>query len=189
MTKADVIAEQSSLPARARDSVDRVLDAWRRERPDLEFSPWAVTRRIERLSRRLHYTEQTYEPFGLNRGAVEVLATLRSNGPDYRLSPTVLCQFSLVTSATMTNRLDRLEQEGLVRRLPDPTDRRALLVELTPKGHGLIDQVITSVMRHRAEQVAALRPDEQNLLAGLLRKLLLSLDGPDPRAETEPTHG
>jgi DNA-binding MarR family transcriptional regulator len=163
--------------------VDRVLEAWERERPDLDFSPWAVTRRIERLSRRLHYTEQTYEPFGLNRAMVEVLATLRSHGPTHRLSPTTLCQLSLVTSATMTNRLDRLEQEGLVRRLPDPNDRRALLVELTPKGLALIDEVISAVMVQRAQQVSALDQGEQRLLAELLRKLLLSLDAPDPRAE------
>lgn len=158
------------------DAVDAQLDRWARERADLDFSPWAITRRVDRLSRLLHYTAQMYEPFGLNRGGVEVLAALRSHGPEYRLSPTTLCQLSLVTSATMTNRLDRLEQEALVRRRPDPSDRRALFVELTDKGRSLIDEVISSVLARRAEQISALSREEREVLEQLLRKLLISLD-------------
>ena len=190
MAKTELRAAPGAASTQAeKDSVDRVLDAWKRERPDLDFSPWAVTRRLDRLSRRLHYTEQMYEPFGLNRGGVEVLAALRSNGAGRSLSPTVLCQLSLVTSATMTNRLDRLEQDGLLRRRPDPTDRRGLLVELTPKGRALIDELITSVVARRADQISGLDPDEQDQLAELLRKLLLSVEGPDPSPASEPTHG
>ena len=100
---------------------------------------------------------------------------LRQSGIDHPLSPTTLCRWTLVTSATMTNRLDRLEADGLVRRLPDPTDRRALLVEMTPRGAELIDEVLTSVMATRHRQVAALTAEEQETLAHLLRKLLLSL--------------
>jgi DNA-binding MarR family transcriptional regulator len=156
--------------------VDRVLEAWNRERPDLDFSPWAVTRRIEWLSHRLHYSEQFYEPFGLNRGSVEVLTMLRQSSPDHQLSPTALCRGTMVTSATMTNRLDRLEQDGLVRRLPDPTDRRALLVQITPHGTELIDEVLSWVMVVRHRQIEALTPDEQTTLANLQRKLVVSLD-------------
>jgi DNA-binding MarR family transcriptional regulator len=159
------------------DTVDRLLAAWSRERPDLDFTSWSVTRRIDRLSRQLHYSQQLYEPYSLNRGGVEVLGALRASGSSRPLSPTELCQFSLVSSATMTNRLDRLEQEGLVRRLPDPVDRRALLVELTPKGRGVIDEIVTAVLARRAGQISALDPGEQQTLAALLRKLLLSFEG------------
>jgi DNA-binding MarR family transcriptional regulator len=181
LAKTEPRTADSAVQTEAGDSVDRVLAAWQRERPDLDFSPWAVTRRLDRLSRRLHYTEQMYEPFGLNRGGVEVLAALRSHGPGYQLSPTDLCGLSLVTSATMTNRLDRLEQDELVRRLPDPTDRRALIVEMTPKGREVIDELITAVVARRADQISGLDPDEQLLLAQLLRKLLLSVEGPNPQ--------
>lgn len=116
------------------DEVDRLVAAWRRERPDLDVEPLEVLSRVSRLARhldrarRLAFSEHQLEPWEF-----DVLTSLRRAGAPYQLSPGQLLTQTLVTSGTMTNRIDRLTKKGLVERLPDPSDRRGVLVRLTPR--------------------------------------------------------
>ena len=160
-----------------RDAIDRIIDQWRQERPDLDYSPVEVIGRISRLSQILERgLDETFATFGLNRSGFDVLATLRRSGPPYRLTPTMLFRELLRSSGTMTNRIDRLEQAGLVRRIPDPDDRRGVLVELTPEGLDLLDRVADEHLSNERRLLAGLSSHDQRELAALLRKLLRSLE-------------
>jgi DNA-binding MarR family transcriptional regulator len=159
-----------------KDHVDDLLEPLEAELPKIDFSPWALTLRIQRLANYLHFDETAYEPFGINRAGVDILVHLRQNAPNYRVSPTQLCIALQSKSATMTSRLDKLEQAGLVRRLPDPSDRRALLVELTADGRDLVERVMGSLLQIRADQIHPLSATERRQLVELLRKLSLILE-------------
>lgn len=115
------MTEQVARPARdaidGRDGVDGIVAAWRRERPDLDVAPLEVLSRVSRLSRHLDIARRAaFERFDLEAGEFDVLTALRRCGPPYSLSPSRLASETLVTSGTMTNRLDRLERDGLVQR-------------------------------------------------------------------------
>ena len=164
---------------RPSDAVDTILEQWRRERPDLDISPMGPIGRIKRcaalLERRL---EDAFARFGMSLWEFDVLATLRRSGAPYRLAPTALFSALMVTSGTMTNRLQRLEANGLVRRVPNSQDARSLLVQLTPTGLALIDQVVEA---HVANEHAILAPLPAATLAALdrhLSALLLALESP-----------
>jgi len=159
-----------------KDHVDDLLEPLQAELPNINFSPWRVTLRMQRLANYLHFDETAYEPFGINRAGMDILVHLRQNAPNYRVSPTQLCVALQSKSATMTSRLDKLEQAGHVRRLPDPADRRALLVELTPMGRELVERVMTSLLVMRADQLHMLTPAEQGQLVDLMRKLSLTFE-------------
>jgi len=159
-----------------KDHVDDLLEPLQTELPNLDFSPWALTLRIHRLANYLHFDETAYEPFGINRAGVDILVHLRQNAPHYRVSPTQLCIALQSKSATMTSRLDKLEQAELVRRLPDPSDRRALLVELTAGGRELVERVMASLLQIRTDQIHPLSATERRQLVELLRKLSLVLE-------------
>jgi DNA-binding MarR family transcriptional regulator len=159
-----------------KDHVDDLLEPLQNELPNMDFSPWALTLRIQRLANYLHFDETAYEPFGINRAGVDILVHLRQNAPYYRVSPTQLCIALQSKSATMTSRLDKLEQAELVRRLPDPSDRRALLVELTASGRELVERVMTSLLQIRTDQIHPLSATERRQLVDLLRKLSLVLE-------------
>ena len=159
-----------------KDHVDDLLEPLQTELPNLDFSPWALTLRIQRLANYLHSDETAYEPFGINRAGVDILVHLRQNAPHYRVSPTQLCIALQSKSATMTSRLDKLEQAELVRRLPDPSDRRALLVELTAGGRELVERVMASLLQIRTDQIHPLSATERRQLVELLRKLSLVLE-------------
>jgi len=159
-----------------RDGVDEILEQWRRERPELDPSPIGVVGRVSRLARELELRlERVYREHGLEPGWHDVLATLRRNGPPYRLRPTDFSGQLMITSSGTTKRLDRLEQAGLIARAPDPDDRRGTLISLTPAGHELIDAVTEAHLDNERELLAALGDDEQRRLADLLRKLQLGL--------------
>lgn len=159
-----------------RDGVDEILEQWRAERPDLDHSPVGVVGRISRLARELEARmEVVYREHGLEPGWHDVLATLRRNGPPYRLRPTDFSGQLMITSSGTTKRLDRLEQAGLIARAPDPDDRRGTLISLTPAGHQLIDAVTEAHLDNERALLAALSDDEQRRLADLLRKLQLGL--------------
>ena len=159
-----------------RDGVDAIVEQWKTERPDLDPSPIGIVGRVSRLARELEARlEPVYKAHGLEPGWHDVLATLRRSGPDYRLRPTDLTNASMLTSSGTTKRLDKLEQAGLIRREADPNDRRGTLITLTDAGRALIDSVTAAHLANEAGLIAALDADEQALLAGLLRKLLLSL--------------
>jgi DNA-binding MarR family transcriptional regulator len=162
------------------DHVDRLREAWARERPELDTEPIEIVARVGRLAQRLdRELERVFAEHGLTREGFDVLATLRRSGAPYRLSPTELYRTLMRTSGAMTNRLRRLEDAGLVRRVADAADRRGLLVELTPEGRRVIDRVAPLHLDNERRLVAGLDGDERAALAGLLRKLALSLDDAD----------
>ncbi len=113
----------------------------------------------------------------LDRGQGDVLFTLRRAGPPYRLSPTTLAESLLVTSGTMTNRLDRLEKRGLIRRLPNPKDRRALDIELTDQARELVDRLIGEHVANEQQMLEPLSESERRQLVRITRKLLAHLSG------------
>ncbi len=163
------------------DYVDLIIDEWATERPDLDTSGLSVIGRISRLSRYLERAiETSFKPMGLNSAGFYVLAALRRAGPPYRMSPTELYASLLVSSGAMTNRIDRLEDAGLVTRFPDADDGRSSLVGLTDLGQKVADEVIE---RHAANEIrllSGLSRRQQADLARLLRGLLLAHDDRPP---------
>ena len=128
------------------DLTDRVLGGWRHARPELEVGPLQVTGRLSRIGPLLaRRQESVFSRFGLNRGEVGALSALRIAGPPHRLSPTRLGRGLMLSSAGMTSRIDRLERRGLVRRLPDPDDRRGVIVELTDQGLEVVDTAVAAI--------------------------------------------
>jgi DNA-binding MarR family transcriptional regulator len=157
----------------ARDEVDQILEDWGRERADLDIAPLAVLSRVTRLARHLDRARQTaFAAHDLESWEFDVLAALRRAGPPYELSPGRLVDVTLVTSGTMTNRVDRLEARGLVRRGPDPSDRRGVLVRLTPSGQQAVDGALADLLDRERELLAGLDVAQQDHLADLLRRLL-----------------
>ncbi len=153
------------------DHIDGNIEGWGRVRPDLDVAAWAITQRIGRIAKHIQYQERLYEPFGLNRGGVETIFALR-RAPNHKLSPTQLCDSTLATSATVTARLDKLQDEGLITRRHDTKDRRGIIVQLTPKGRDMADRIVESVVERRSSQMDVLSTDEKATLTVLLRKLL-----------------
>ena len=162
------------------DGVDAIVEQWQRERPDLDTSPIGVIGRISRLSREIERRlEPVYAASGLEPGWYDVLATLRRSGPPYQLRPTDFAATLMLTTSGTTKRLDRLETAGYVTREPDPGDRRAVLIALTPKGRRLVDQAAAEHLADERRILAGLTPAEQRQLAGLLRKLSITLPPQD----------
>jgi DNA-binding MarR family transcriptional regulator len=160
-----------------RDEVDLLVMSWRKERPDLDVSPLQVLSRVSRLAkhldraRRASFAEHALEPWEF-----DVLTTLRRAGEPYELSPGALLRATLVTSGTMTNRIDRLAAARLVRRRPDPDDRRGVLVSLTDLGRERVDAAFADLLRRERELLAGLAPSDQQTLAALLRTILAPFD-------------
>jgi DNA-binding MarR family transcriptional regulator len=171
------------------DHVDSVLAEWRKEAPRLDTSSVAVVARIGRAGALLDRgLNENFARFGLNRASWDALASLRRAGPPFRLSPTELYRSLMRTSGGMTHLVDRLEREGLVERVPDPDDRRGVLVSLTRRGRAVVERVGPSHLETQRRMLAALTKQEQAELARLLRKLLIELEergpgfGPPARA-------
>src|SRR4051812_14485070 len=168
------------MPATGRDhsdEVDRIVDAWSRERADLDFSPLQVLSRVGRLARHLERARRTaFAASDLESWEFDVLAALRRAGSPYQLSPKALLQQTLVSSGTMTNRIDRLVERGLVERRTDPNDGRGILVQMTGQGLSRVDAAITRLVDAEAELLSGLSPTDQERLSGLLRKLSLGFD-------------
>ncbi|MGJ4844233.1 MULTISPECIES: MarR family winged helix-turn-helix transcriptional regulator [unclassified Leifsonia] len=161
----------------ARDEVDRIVDSWLRERPDLDFSPLQVLSRVARLSRHLDRARRTaFDRSDLESWEFDVLAALRRAGAPYQLSPKALLQQTLVSSGTMTNRIDRLVSRELVERRTDPNDGRGILVQMTAQGLTRVDAAITRLVDAESDILVGLSPTEQERLASLLRKLSLGFD-------------
>jgi len=156
-----------------RDEVDDLAEAWARERPDLDLAPVAVFSRLSRLSRHLDLARrEAFTAQGIESWEFDVLAALRRAGAPYELSPGRLLRETLVTSGTMTNRVDRLVARGFVERYPDPEDRRGVLVRLTPEGKDAVDGAFTALLDSERAFLADLTARQQADLADLLRKLL-----------------
>jgi DNA-binding MarR family transcriptional regulator len=159
------------------DEVDAIVAAWQRGRADLELAPLHVLSRITRLARHLDRERRAaFAAHDLESSEFDVLAALRRSGPPYTLSPGQLMAQTLVTSGTMTNRVDRLVDKGLVERLPDPADGRGVQVRLTTDGLARVDDALTSLLGSERELLTVLSSDEQEHLASLLRRVLSPLD-------------
>ena len=155
----------------AEDHVDRIMQQWRRERPEVDVSPQGVIGRLHRVAARL--TEElvrVYAAHGLGEGEFDVLATLRRSGPPYSLTPGELAEQTMVTTGAVSKRVDRCELNGWVARGPDDRDGRARRIALTPAGRGLIDRAFTAHMENEHRLVAMLEPGDRALLADLLRR-------------------
>jgi DNA-binding MarR family transcriptional regulator len=162
------------------DLTDRVLGGWRDARPELEVGALQVTARLSRIGPLLaRRQEAVFERFGLNRGEVGALSALRIAGPPHRLSPTRLGKGLMLSSAGVTSRIDRLERRGLVRRLPDPDDRRGVIVELTDQGLEVVDAAVAALAISDRDLMERLGPEEVAQFEALLRKFLGGLELPD----------
>jgi len=155
------------------DEVDGLLAAWQRERPDLDVAPMAVLSRVSRLARHLDRARRAaFAAHGIEAHEFDVLAALRRAGPPYELSPGRLLRETLVGSGTMTNRLDRLQARGLVRRHPDPSDGRRVRVRLTAAGRRRLDSAVTDLIHRERELLAGLPARERDRLARSLAAVL-----------------
>jgi DNA-binding MarR family transcriptional regulator len=165
------------------DEVDRLVEAWRTERPDLNVEPLHVLSRVSRLSRHLDRARRAvFAAHEFESWEFDVLTALRRAGRPYQLSPGQLLRATLVTSGTMTNRIDRLAAAGLVQRHPDPLDKRGVQVRLTDAGRTRVDAAFGDLLDRERELLGELSPVERRQLAGLLRTLLVPFDSVDGRA-------
>lgn len=159
------------------DEVDRIVGAWNAQRPDLDFSPLEVLSRMDRLSRHLDRARRdVFRRSDIETWEWDVLSALRRAGAPFQLSPKQLLQQTLVSSGTMTNRIDRLVGRRFVRRVADPGDGRSVLVTLTDDGRVRVDAAITRLVDVEADLLKALSRADRDRMASLLRKLSLSFD-------------
>lgn len=163
------------------DGVDKVIEEWHEERPDIDVSSMGIISRIWRIARRLEKKrERDLAEWNTDRGTVDILSMLRRSGEPYRRTAGDLTKHSLITAGGVSQRLEKLERGGLITRHVDTGDRRRVEVQLTDKGIALIDGVFGDVMeRDTANLDEALSPAEREMLMILLRKLLLSLEPDD----------
>lgn len=170
------------------DSVSSMIDDWHLARPDLDPSPLEILARVNRLSTMLiKRSERWLEPLGLTWESFSLIVTLRRVGAPYELRPGELLAVSLLTSGAITNRIDRVEQQGLVERLRDPNDRRGVVVRLTPAGRKLADQSIALHFEQLQPLMSTLNKTEFKTASTLLEKLLVGLEEQtQPEAEPVP---
>ncbi|GAA4284819.1 MarR family transcriptional regulator TamR [Brevibacterium daeguense] len=162
------------------DEVDRIVSAWRHERPDLDVSPMEILSRVSRLAKQLDKARKaTFHNHGLEVWAFDVLSALRRSGEPYQLSPTRLIGEMMVTSGTMTNRIDRLVSAGWVSRHPDPADRRGVLVRLTEAGKQKVDDALAELLVLERELLADLTAPQKRRLTELLRVLSTGFEHDD----------
>jgi len=163
------------------DEVDDLVAGWRAERPDLDVGPLQVLSRVSRLARHLDRARSAaFAGHGLQAWEFDVLSALRRQGSPYQLSPGALLRATLVTSGTMTNRIDRLAEAGLVSRRQDPQDKRGVLVALTERGRAVADAALADLLLREQELLGRLDSDQRAALADLLRVLLAPLDAARP---------
>jgi DNA-binding MarR family transcriptional regulator len=156
-----------------RDRLDEKLEVWKREIPALDVLTEGIVERIQVLARYFDRSmDETLAEFGLDGRLYWMIGNLRYPGPPYRRSPGELAESMHLSSGAMTNRLDRAEAAGLIRRLPDPNDRRAQLIEPTEKGHAEWDRLVGAQAQREALFASALSDDEKATLHGLLRRLM-----------------
>jgi len=159
------------------DHLDHIVEQWRRERPDLNVAPLAL---MGRLLRAADLADAAFADglagYELGPGWFDLMAALRRAGSPYELNPTQLMRETMISSGGMTKRLDRLTEAGLVRRRPDPDDRRGTLVQLTPRGVALIDAALETHIANEDRVLSSLNASERRSLDALLRKLLEGLE-------------
>jgi DNA-binding MarR family transcriptional regulator len=154
------------------DHVDLILKQWRLVRPDLDPSPMGIIGRISRLSRAFERSiAGVLAEYDLSPDEFDVLATLRRAGKPFALKPSQLSNSTMVTSGTMTHRLDKLASRAMIERRADPNDRRGLVIKLTAKGRRLVDRAVTAHLGNEAQLLASLSGEQRSALSGLLRLL------------------
>ncbi len=159
------------------DQIEKIIEQWKTERPELDTEPMAVIGRLQRIARHLSLgMAKTFEKFGLNGASFDVLATLRRSGVPYAMTPTDLMQSMMITSGTMTNRIDQLEKRQLVERLSNPQDGRGFLIKLTNTGFKLIDNVVGQHIETQSSLTAGLNGTQKKQLNQLLSAFLASLE-------------
>jgi DNA-binding MarR family transcriptional regulator len=164
-------------PQTPRDEVDRLVAAWQLVLPDLDVSPLEILSRIGRLARHLDRARRlAFSAHDLEPWEFDVLAALRRAGPPYQLSPGALLPATMVTSGTMTNRIDRLSEAGLVTRLPDEADRRGVWVRLTDEGRRRVDAALIDLLASERAILAGLSEPDRRRLADLLRGLVVPFE-------------
>ena len=165
----------------ARDTVDNLLSQWRAERPDLDVSALGIAIRVEMLAKLMRRgTTRNLARVGLKPWEYDVLSALRRQGEPYQLPARELALASLLTAGAMTTRIDHLEHRQLVRREPDPDDRRGILVSLTKKGLALVDRAIEVRLKAAEADTCCLGRRERTGAEAALRQLLLSAEADDP---------
>jgi DNA-binding MarR family transcriptional regulator len=185
LTSNDFLAEFADMAKEpVRDHVDSFLAAIRPALPDLDLEVEGIVDRISGLSRRLHrMMDETLSEFGLDSGDYKVMGALSQAGPPFRSTPGRLARRMELSSGTMTNRLDRLESAGIVRRLPDPDDRRSVLVELTEDGKQRYQRTVGVQAEKEALVTSALSAREKAQLNGLLRKMMVEFERREGRTD------
>lgn len=159
------------------DIVDELLFQWREERPDLDVSALGIAIRIEMLAKKLNrHTSNSLATVGLKNWEYDVLSALRRQGQPYQLPSTELARNSLLSAGAMTTRIDQLEEKKLVKRRPDPADRRGVLVELSGKGVKIVDQAIETRLDAADEAITSLNSAQRKSAEKSLRLLLNSGD-------------
>jgi DNA-binding MarR family transcriptional regulator len=163
--------------AEQRDHVDRFLESIAGKLPDLDLEVEGIVDRIGGLSRRFHRAlDDTLAEVGLDLAEWKALAVLHQAGEPYRSTPSKLAKRMELSSGAVTNRLDRLEQSGLVRRLPDPDDRRGVLVEMTGHGRETYQRAVGVQAKKEELVAAALSAREKKQLNDLLRRMMLEFE-------------
>lgn len=159
------------------DRMDKIIKQWHQERPDLDVEPMEVIGRIKQLSQYLsREMDKTFSVHGLNGAKFDVLATIRRSGTPYGLSPSDLIASTMVTSGTMTNRIDQLVKAGLVERIPNPQDARSFIISLTKEGHVLIDRVLDDHVKTQALLTEVLTKKDKKVFNLILRKFLINAE-------------
>jgi DNA-binding MarR family transcriptional regulator len=159
------------------DAVDRIMEQWETERPDVDVSPMGVVGRLHRVGGILEEgLSRVFRSAGLGNGDFDVLATLRRSGAPYAMTPSELSAHTMVTSGAVTKRVDRLEQAGLVRRTVRSDDARGRTIALTEEGRELVDRLLVDHMANEDALLAPLDGEQRAVLAGLLRTLLNGLE-------------
>jgi DNA-binding MarR family transcriptional regulator len=167
----------SAMPSSDRDMIDWIASQWAAVRPDVDVSPMQVIGRISRLSRLVdRRLGENFARHGIEHWMFDVLATLRRSGEPYELAAGELVRQTMVTTGAITNRIDRLEERGLLERRPTADDRRKVILRLTPAGLELVDEVLSTHMATEREILSVLSPRQQEEMARLLRRVLLGLD-------------
>ncbi len=161
----------------SRDHIDRIVAEWRRERSDLDLEPLELLGRLSRTTDLAHSAlRKGLSQYELPAGGFDLLAALRRTGAPYELTPTALMDSMMISSGGVTKRLDRLVEAGLVKRRPDPTDRRGTLVGLTANGKATIDKAIETHLENEELVLGSLTATDRRALDKLLRRLLASLE-------------
>jgi DNA-binding MarR family transcriptional regulator len=177
MTPKAATPEKKANKAGYRVSVEYALKQWHTERPELDLGPLGVFAALAHAYGLSNLEiERLMAKHGLNRGTFDVLTTLRRAGPPFTLGPKQLATSLLLSGAGMTNRLDQLEKKKLVRRLPDPSDRRALRIQLTPSGLKFMDKILPELIAMERELASGMSKKKVRVLTSLLDELAQTIE-------------